>query len=253
MIVPKKAIVIILLFLLTLKVYSQENAIAFSINNFLHQKSDFLILDDVDTKGGFLRPLTTFGQHYILTKSNKIFKNFNISYGLGIGYTRIGFESLRSEDFLSLGRDREFPNKKVININTSIVAPVAIGYTYRINAKSSLNFSIGSKVIYTLRTLIRFSSRITNDLGTKTIFNAVAFINEDSLPDFALSSEISYQRRISNSAFSYKLGLNINYALTILYTGEATLFGDGVNQNISFENKLSHLGLSVGVIYVKQN
>jgi|GEM_PF-5573071 len=225
-------------------VIGQLAKLDFTINNFLHQKSQFSYLNQVDTKGAFLEPTVTFGQHYILTKEKEINSKFSLKFGLGVGYTRIAYRRFRSEAFLSVGFEDEFIEKRGVAANTMFFAPVSILYNLYKKNKSVVNFNINVNSIFALRTRVGFSS---NSMSKK-VYTAVVVINNENRPDFTIGAGIDYRRQILDSGFWWKVGLNLNYALTTYYTGNATLFGDDENLDIEIENKLHHVGVAVGII-----
>jgi len=227
---------------------AQLSNISFSINNFVHQKSSFKLLNEVDTKGAFLEPINTFGQHYFLIREKEINDKVALQYGLGLGYTRIGYRFKRSEEFLSIGQENNFIENRGGNTNTMFTVPVGLLYKLIDNNKSSIYFNLNLKTIFALRTGITFRSSVSNDNERKVVYIANTPINDENTLDFILGAGIDYRRQILEGQLWWKIGLNFNYALTNYYTGTATLFGDDENLDIEIENKLHHLGIEVGII-----
>ena len=245
--------ILILSFLCFSSIHAQTKNITFSINNFIHQKSNFNHLNEIDTKGGFLKPQNTFGQQYLLTNEKETCKKTKFFYGIGLGYTRIAYFYMRSEEFLSIGREVIFSERSGLNTNAMLVVPLGLSYELSSNQKSTFNLNLNLKPTYSLRTLIKISAGASNEIESKSIYTTRTPVNDENSLDFTVGMGIDYRRQVSNSSFWWKLGLNYNYALTNLYTGTGTFFGDSENLEIEIKNKFHHYGLSLGVIYIKQN
>ena len=234
--------------LLSISAVGQLSNISFSVNNFLHQKSQFNFLNQVDKKGAFLEPTTTFGQHYLLELEQRINNKIDIHYGLGVGFSSIGYRYKRSEEFLSIGFENRFVENVALNTGAMFVAPVGFLFKLYANKRSDINFNINAKTIFSVRSGIRISSGVSNDNTSKSVYNSRISINNEYRPDFTIGAGIDYRRQILDSTYWWKVGLNMNYALTTYYTGNATLFGDDENLDIEIENKLHHVGVAVGII-----
>jgi plasmid maintenance system killer protein len=239
-----------LLIFLFIAIYTNTKGIAqlsmlkFSLNNFIHQKSSFTPTNNIDTRGAFIEPSHSFGQHYFLERELLIKPKLALSFGIGIGNTRFKFSFKSSAEFNSGIFENKFIETRSGNTNTMLIAPIGILYNLLENENKALFINVNLKTIYSLRTLVSFMS--ASD-GTP-IQKIETIVNNENKLDFTVGAAIDYRTRIAKSKFWWSIKLNANYALTDYLEGQGMLFGDAENLTFDVEIRLNHIGLELGLI-----
>lgn len=220
----------------------QLSEISIKSNSFFHFKAEQTVVQDANLQGSFLVPKTSVTHEFFLNTAFSIKNNLSISLGLGLGYFNAAYKVNTTRDFYNnIFSDLE-PFRYSDSGSNYYALKLGVNKSFKVSDRANLQIFLGGRTYFTE------PSESSGSFDQLTVYNEEN-INPSSTLDYSMDFGLSFRRQILTSFLFWDIGLGFSHALTELWAGSASLRGDTSTYTINTSNRLSTIGIELGLVY----
>jgi len=232
---------------------SQTTNFSLKTTSFIQTKPKSTISEEANLQGSMLDPKSTFSHEVFLNTSIGIKNKFSTYLGLGIGFFNAAYRIKTSNDFFGPEITSFGINRVSYQLSRYFVLKSGVSKAIHISDRSMLQLSIGGRTYYTEKDESEFGLLNRNSAGLESTHVLIKEItNENNNLDFSIDLNLSFERQILESPLHWSIGLTYSKGLTELWSGSAKLEGISSSYELDTSNKLTFVGLELGITY-RQN